>query len=183
MRRLAFRGKELWRVLGKDNKNLRKLERELGLRIEVSGSGDLTVKSLENDPIAEYNALRILDALALGFGTEIALQLEHEDYDLLKINVHNYAKGARVEAVKGIVIGTQGKTKKVIEELSECDIMISDHTIAVIGKNENAELASEAIKMLLNGAKQANVYTYLEKSRARLKDLEREDIESLIKKK
>ena len=182
MMKSFFSGKELWRIIGKDNSNIKKLGRELNVKINIDKQGNIEIKSIKNDSFIEYIALKIIDALALGFEIETALLLKDEKYSLVKINIHSYVKESRQKEVTGIVIGTKGMTKRIIEELSECEIVIAEHNIGIIGKNENAELANEAIIMLLRGAKQAAVYRFLEKSQPRIKAIHEEQVEELIKK-
>ena len=182
MRKIFYTGKELGRVIGKNHSNIRTLKKELKIDINIDKQGNIELKSTTSDPIIEYIALKVLEALSLGFDLETSLYLRNEDYILITLNIKDFVKSQRVEKIKGIVIGTEGKTKRVVEQLTESDIKVSDHTVAIIGKTEHAELASAAIKSLLRGAKQANIYTYLEKNRARLKALAQEDIEEYIKK-
>ncbi len=181
MSKLFFSDKMLYRLL-KNRDRLREVERRLGVKIESKGRGGITITSLRKDSVAEYNASRILEAFALGFELDIALQLEDVNYSLAKLNIKDLVRSTRVSSAIGRIIGREGRTKRVIEELSECAIVVSDHTAAVIGRSENVETATSALMSLIRGSKQANIYRFLEKSRVRLKELE-EDIERYIEKK
>lgn len=181
MRKLFFSGKELYRVLKLKNR-IKKLESRLNIRIEIDKKGNVLITSIKKDSVVEYMASKILEAIALGFDMESAMQLCNTDFTLTRINVKDFVRSSRVNLALGRVIGTKGRTKEVIEELSGCEIVISNHTVAVIGRADNAETASQAIVSLLRGSKQANVYNYLERNRARLKALEEESVEELIEK-
>jgi len=162
-------------------KNKEKLEKALDITLEFDGK-TTTVKSRKNDSFIEYITEKILDALALGFDIDTALQLQDTDFILKKIDIRAYAKKSRVNIVKGRIIGTKGKTKDIIEKLSDCDIVVSDHNVAIIGKTENVDLASHAIRSLIRGSPQSKVYAFLERSHNRLKELAEEDIEEIIEK-
>ncbi|MFQ5621427.1 MAG: RNA-processing protein, partial [Candidatus Nanoarchaeia archaeon] len=62
-------------------------------------------------------------------------------------------------------IGEGGKSRKVLEDLTECQISVYGKTIAVIGEVEMMSLARRAVDMLLCGAPHRNVYKWLEKQR------------------
>ncbi len=171
MKKIFFSGKELWRVLGKNNTNLKKIEKRLNVGItETQGEISIQSKSKGKDAIIEYLTLKIIEALALGFAIETTLHLSNTDYSLMKIDIKSYAKGKRVNVIKGRIIGTKGKTKALLERLSECNIVLSDHTVGIIGKIENVELASQAIYSLIKGKPQSKVYGFLERSKVKLKE-------------
>lgn len=183
MRKTHFSDKALWRVLGKEERNLWKLGKELDVTFEIKRSGEsagIIIKG--GSPIHEYIVSEILEAIASGFDLETALLLRDEEFIFKKINLKTYAHGSRLEVVKGRIVGKEGRVKQVIQDLSECFICLADNNASIIGKAENAELASRALEAIIRGSKHANIFKLLEKSRARLKKLEQENIEELIKK-
>jgi rRNA processing protein Krr1/Pno1 len=38
-----------------------------------------------------------------------------------------------IKRIKGRIIGTEGKTRKLIEELTEADVVVYGHTVGIIG--------------------------------------------------
>jgi ribosomal RNA assembly protein len=62
-----------------------------------------------------------------------------------------------------------GKTRKIIEELTDANICVYGHTISIIGNIEQAQAAREAIQMLINGSQHSTVYRYLHRKRRQLK--------------
>ncbi|UZE94032.1 MAG: hypothetical protein IB618_00440 [Candidatus Pacearchaeota archaeon] len=160
-------------------KNKARLEKALNVSLEFSGK---TVLIESEDSFAEYLAGEILDSISLGFDIDTALLLKDTDFMLKKIDIKTRTKSSRVHIVIGRIIGKQGRTKELIEKLSECDIVLMDHIVGIIGRSENVDVASHAIEALIRGSSQSKVYTYLEKSRNRLRELAEEDIEEMIKK-
>lgn len=172
MRKCHFSGKELWRVLGKDEKNICGLRKRLDLKIDVMRQNDDSADMIltGNNAMQEYILNEILEALASGFDLKTALLLEDEEFVFKKINLRTYAKGSRLGVVRGRIVGAQGKSKKVIQDLTNCFISLSDNYVAIIGRAESIELASKAIESLIRGTKHANVFKFLEKSRGTLKE-------------
>ena len=56
-----------------------------------------------------------------------------------------------------------------IESLTECNISVYGKTVAVIGLNENALVAKQAVESLIRGSPHSKVYTFLEKHRREMK--------------
>jgi len=176
MRSLFFQDKE--------TKKIQKLKKQLGKALEISieiSNKEVRIKSRKEDSFSEYISSKIIEAIALGFDLDAALQLKDQNFILRKINIKDHVKESRVKVVTARIIGTKGKTKELIEKLSDCDIIIHDHTIAVIGTINNIEVASRAILSLMRGSPQSKVYSFLERSRAKLKELNEENIEEIIK--
>ena len=70
--------------------------------------------------------------------------------------------------LKGRVIGQEGKSRKIIEGLTETYISVYGKTISIIGQAENVSVARRAIESLLAGSNHATVYRWLEKKRREL---------------
>jgi len=71
--------------------------------------------------------------------------------------------------VKGRIIGQEGKTRRIVEELTDADVSVHGHTVAIIANLDEMEIAREAIKMLLRGSEHSTVYRYLHRKRRELK--------------
>ena len=180
MKKVHFCDKELFRILSRDS--LVRLEKEFSVKIDLKKgktSGDFLIKG--RNAVHEYIASEILEAIASGFDFDTAILLKNENFIFKKVLLKSYASGSRLEVVKGRIIGTQGKSKRVIQKLTECDLCLCDNIVGLIGKAEHVEIASKAIQSLMRGAKHANVFKFLEKERAHLKELDEEDIKQSLK--
>jgi ribosomal RNA assembly protein len=140
-------------------RNKERLEQKLNCKIQIK---DKTV-IIDTEPINEYEAQRVFDAINLGFSVEKALKVVDEENDFIKINIKDYANTKNLEVVRSRLIGTHGKTKKTIEEITKCDISIHDNNVGIIGPAEVTERALTAVTNIIKGTKQANAYKYLEK--------------------
>jgi ribosomal RNA assembly protein len=75
------------------------------------------------------------------------------------------ASPAQLKRVAGRIIGEGGRTRRVIETITESKICVYGHTVAIIGADPGIEYASRAVGMLIEGAPHGIVYRYLEKMR------------------
>jgi ribosomal RNA assembly protein len=74
-----------------------------------------------------------------------------------------------IKRVKGRVIGANGKTRRLIEELTDSSVVIYGHTIGFIGTFERVDVARNAVQMLINGSQHHTVYKYLQRKRSEFK--------------
>jgi len=147
-------------------RNKKKLEEKLNAIINLKGNS-LTI---ETDPFNEYEAQRLFDAINLGFSVEKALKVLDEENNFIKINIKDYANTKNLEVVRSRLIGTNGKTKKTIEEITKCDVSIHDNQVGIIGPAEITESALTSITSIIKGTKQANAYKYLERMNTQKKE-------------
>lgn len=135
------------------------LEKKLNVKIKIS-SGKLTITG---EPIDEYDASQVLEAIDFGFPIDTALELKAPDILLRKLNIKSSTRRKNLHDVRARVIGTERKTLDALENLSDCKIKLKENVIAIIGPAESIEYIITAITNLIRGSKQANVYRYLEK--------------------
>ena len=67
------------------------------------------------------------------------------------------------------IIGTGGKARKNVEELTNTNVVIYGKTIGIIGDYEAVRLARRAFESLLSGSRHSTVYSWLEKQRKKNK--------------
>lgn len=146
--------------------NLRLIETKLDVKISVKGKQ----VTIEGDSVNEYETTLVIDALDFGFDIKDALSLIHEAYIFRKIPIKQYTRRKDLEEVRGRVIGTEGKTKRTMENVSGCAIVVHDNMIGIIGLAEGIEEATTAVTNLVRGTKQSNVYRFLERMNTSRKD-------------
>jgi len=137
----------------------KQLEKELNVKISNNGK-EITI---DGTPEEEYIAEKIINAVDFGFPSEIALFVKEEDFLFEIINIKNHTKRTDLERIRARIIGTKRKTLNAIEQLTKCFFQVKGNEVAIIGDAEFIPNAQEAIISLIRGAKQANVYAYLEK--------------------
>jgi KH domain-containing protein len=169
MERLFLTRNQVKKVIRKKEE----IEKETKVKLVFSKSGVI----IEGKAIDEYVAVKVINALALGFDFKIALLLEQEDYMLELIHIKDYIKPfspSRLKQIKARIIGKQGRAIKTISQLSDCAIKLSDNTLAVIGRTDDVEIAEKALISLIRGSKHSNIYARLEKIEH--KELAEEDL-------
>jgi len=159
-------------VIGKGGSTRKSFEEELGVVLSVdSKSGSVVVKcdSIEKgDPM---KAVRVVEAIGRGFSPQRAHRLLGEEVAFEVIDLRDFA-GKSVNAlgrIRGRIIGVNGKSRRVIEELTGCYLSVYGRSVAMIGEPTEMRLAMEAVKMLASGSPHRTVYNMLQKARTKRK--------------
>lgn len=162
-------------LIGPEGEAKQRLEERLQVMLEIdSQTGDVAM-SLDKDvqdPSLLFKAKDYVLAVGRGFSPDRANKLLQDEENMLMIIDLREIFGrsdSDIQRVKGRIIGTEGKTRKIIEELSEALISVYGHTISIIGGVEQSEIAREAVNMLIKGSQHATVYKYLQRKRQELK--------------
>lgn len=154
-------------LIGRNGGVKKKIEEETNTKIKVdSKEGEVFVNG--SDAVSLYNTNQIIIAIGRGFNPGIAELLLKNDYCFELISLNDYTKNDLLR-IKGRLIGTKGKCRKTIEQLTECYISIYGKTIGIIGLIENVNIARRAIENLLKGSPHSSVYRWLEKKRSEIK--------------
>ena len=151
-------------LIGKKGFVKRHLQSKLNVKIVVDSNIGLVTISGE-DNINVYDAKNIIQAIARGVNPEIAMSLLNEENCFESINLIDYAKKSKSKLlrIKSRVIGTKGRARRYIEQLTRCNISVYGKTVSIIGAVEDANIARRGIEHLLRGSKHSNVYLWIEK--------------------
>ncbi len=159
-------------AIGPDGRVREEIERRTGTELTLDGgTGEVTVKSPEENPLGVLAAREVLTAIGRGFSPKRAFRLFNEDAYLEVIDVTSYT-GRSDKArgrLKGRVIGEAGKTRRIIEETTGAALSIYGKTISAIGTPKQLEVVREAVHMLLSGSPHSAVYSFLERKRREFK--------------
>jgi len=158
-------------LIGPGGATKRRLEEATGVRLLIdSQTGEVNVdESQAKDPSRALNARDIVTAIGRGFSETRAFRLLEDDAYLQVLEIKDYARSrSRVAEVKARLIGSRGKTRRIIEEMTGADVSVHGHTVAVIAASYQLTVAVEALEMLLRGSEHSAVYRYLEHKREEL---------------
>jgi ribosomal RNA assembly protein len=148
-------------LIGTKGVTKKKIEKVTKTQISISKEGDVII---EGDSLDCFVAEKVVKAVGRGFNPEVALQLVNEDFVLEVINILDFTGKSekKFTRIKARLIGTKGKAKQVMENLTNTNIVIYGKTVSIIGKFEDIQIAKEAVEYLLEGAPHGNVYNFVE---------------------
>lgn len=162
-------------LIGPAGKTKEKIERMLSIELQIdSETGDVTLMLAEKteDPSLLFKAKDVVTAIGRGFSPEHAFRLIHDEeaiLDIIDLRTVFGRSESDIRRIKGRIIGMNGKTRRIIEELTDTSVCVYGHTVSIIGNIEQAQAAREAIQMLINGSLHSTVYRYLHRKRRELK--------------
>lgn len=162
-------------IIGKGGSTRKGFEEALGVELLVdSRSGSVVVKCKSVEKGDPFKAVRVVEAIGRGFSPQRASRLIEEEAAFEVIDLRDFAGKSEnaLDRIRGRIIGLDGKSRRVIEELTECYLSIYGRTVAIIGDPTEMRLAIEAVKMLASGSPHRTVYNMLQKARTK-KKLER----------
>ena len=165
-------------IVGRNGKVRRRIEKLTNVKLDIDSEGSVTIKSPMNskDPVLAWKARDIVRAIARGFSPKNALSLVDEDMMLIIISLRESVgtSANQLKRVAGRIIGENGRTRRVIEQVTETKITIYGRTVSIIGMNPGLDYARKAVEMLITGSPHGAVYTRLERMR---RDMNRQSAE------
>lgn len=156
-------------LIGKKGETKKQLEESTRCTFAVdSKEGDVHLSG--EDSVRLFIAREIVLAIGRGFNPEVAQLLLKQDYGIEVLPLNDYARSQNdMIRLRGRIIGEGGKSRRVIEELTETHICVYGKTVSIVGELHWLSLARKAIEALLDGATHASVYKMLEKKRKTIK--------------
>jgi ribosomal RNA assembly protein len=158
-------------LIGLEGKTKALIEESTGVTLQIdSAEGDVTIIPREDakaEGLVGLAARDIVKAIARGFSPDRALALRDEDMYLTMMDIRDYVGKSQkhIKRVRGRLIGTNGKTRRIIEELSGAEMSVYGNSIALIGDLDSTDVSKRAVEMILEGSEHAAVYRFLEGQR------------------
>ncbi len=161
-------------LIGREGEIKKELMRRTRTKITIDSVNGTVIIEPEAPDVSPINILKARDfvlAIAYGFSPERAFRVLGEDQTLVVVDLKSYVgdKPNHLARIKARLIGEHGKARRIIEEMTDTYISISDTYVAIIGDYERASIAREAIEMLIRGQRHASVYRFLEKAMREIK--------------
>jgi ribosomal RNA assembly protein len=162
-------------LVGPEGKTKAYIEKHMKIRLEVdSEDGGVTIKLAkdQDDPSMLFRAKDLVTAIGRGFAPDVAFRLiRNEDsvFDIIDLRVIFDRSETDIKRIKSRIIGSEGKTRRLIEELTEANVTIYGHTVGFIGNYEEADTARQAVQMIIDGCEHKTVYRYLQRKRTEMK--------------
>jgi ribosomal RNA assembly protein len=154
-------------LIGEGGETLRRIEREAEVRLDVdSENGSVAIEQV-GDPLRAMQGPDVVRAIGRGFPPEEALTLLDDDVMLFEtVDIQRAARNDNdLRRQKGRLIGEDGRTRELMEELTGSSVVIYGTTLGVIGRPKQVDIVRSAVEMLLDGAPHGAVYSFLERKR------------------
>ena len=161
-------------LVGKGGSAKKLIEERTGIKIDVTKDGEVTFDD-EVEGVDALNALKLMDvikAVGRGFTPDKAMIiLDDDDVYIEMIDIKDAVgdRQAQVQRARGRLIGREGKTRQLIEELADVHMCVYGNTVTLLGNSISLPIAKQACVMLLHGSEHSTVYHYLESQRPRLR--------------
>jgi len=157
-------------LIGVKGKDKKELEEYSSARINVdSKEGDVTITG--KDAVKLYTLREVIKAIGRGFKPETAELLLRPDYMLEIINLSDYGidNKNKLKRVKARIIGTKGKARRTIEELTGTFLSVYGKTVSIVGECAYVGNAKRAVELLIKGSMHSTVYKWLENQRRKMR--------------
>jgi len=160
-------------LIGHNGETKKMIEKLSTTTLEIdSVEGEVIINEHNtSDPILSLIVENVVRAIARGFSPEHAMRLFKENMDFFLFDLHDYVgkKDSHIRRIRSRIIGTDGKSKRTLENLTEAYISVYGHTVALIADFESIDTAKKAVDMILSGSKHASVYRYVEREMKKLR--------------
>ncbi|MFB6308486.1 MAG: pre-rRNA-processing protein PNO1 [Haloarculaceae archaeon] len=158
-------------LIGEGGETMREIEQAAEVRLDIdSETGAVKVESV-GDPVTGLKGPDIVKAIGRGFAPEEALRLLDDEmmmFEVIDIDAASRNK-SDFRRQKGRLIGEDGRTRELMEELTGAAVVIYGSTLGIIGGPEQVDAVREAAEMLLDGAPHGAVYSFLERKHNEMK--------------
>lgn len=131
------------------------------------GEVEITSRA-EGDPDGVLRARDIVLAVGRGFAPDRAQRLLNDDTYLAVLDIKQVTgkkEKAALWRIRSRVIGERGRARTRIEELSGCAVSVYGNTVALIGKEDQLDRATRAVRLLLRGSEHSAVFHLLARLR------------------
>ena len=161
-------------IIGPKGNTKRMIQKISGIKIDIdTEEGEVLIHDEVElaDPLMALKIMDVIKAIGRGFSPEKAFRLFEDDEYLEIIDLKEFVGGRnnQLSRIRGRIIGKDGKTRQIIEDLTGVYVTIYGNTVALIGNSVSLPVAKHAVELLLNGSEHATVYHYLESQRPRLR--------------
>jgi len=147
-------------ILRKRPKMLKKLGELCNCNISIE---ELNCVRIEGDGYGEFMAREVIQAFGRGFGLRMAELLLKDGYYFSSISMRDITNSRkRIRNMRARLIGTNGRAKRYMENVSGALIAVYGDTISFIGTSKAIEEAETAARTIMEGSSHRLAYSRME---------------------
>ena len=174
MRSIRIPSDRVGALVGKDGSSKKMIEERTVIKLQIDKEGEVVYDDNAEgvEPIMALQIMDVIKAVGRGFNPDKAMKLlDDEDMYFESIDIKDVIGDRQNQVVRarGRLIGKDGKTRKLIEDLADVYMSVYGNTVSLIGNSISLPIAKNAIEMLLHGSEHSTVYHYLESQRPKLR--------------
>ena len=174
MRSIRIPSDRVGALVGKDGSSKKMIEERTGIKLQIDKEGEVVYDDNAEgvEPIMALQIMDVIKAIGRGFNPDKAMKLLDDDdmyFESIDIKDVIGDRQNQVVRARGRLIGKDGKTRKLIEDLADVYMSVYGNTVSLIGNSISLPIAKNAIEMLLHGSEHSTVYHYLESQRPKLR--------------
>ncbi len=177
MRSIRIPADRVGTLIGKNGEIKKTLQGISGIKLDIdTEEGEVVIHDdVElDDPVMALKIQDVVKAVGRGFNPDKAMRLFDDDEYLEVVDLKEFVgdRNNQITRIRSRLIGKDGKTRRIIEDLTGCDMVIYGNTVSLIGNSISLPVAKHAVGLILQGSEHATVYHYLENQRSRLRIVE-----------
>ncbi|MHA1201165.1 MAG: KH domain-containing protein [Candidatus Heimdallarchaeaceae archaeon] len=138
-----------------------------------SKTGDVIIIIEEDseDPVSMWRARDMVKAIGRGFSPQKAFQIKDSSwgFDIIQLRDLVGTSPNTLREVRSRVIGKNGRTRNIIEQITGAHVSVFGNTIGIISEFSKLKILRDGLTRLINGSKHSTVYKYLEEKMRNLK--------------
>ena len=152
-------------LIGPGGSTKREIRARTGAEVDIDAEeGEVRIASPDSEPLRAMKARDIVLAIGRGFSPARAMRLLKDNVYLGILDI-KFTTGKREKSalrrIRARAIGTHGRARSRIEELSGCSMSVYGSTVALIGEEDQLERGTRAVELLLRGSEHATVFHLL----------------------
>ena len=157
MRSIRIPSDRVGALVGKDGSSKKMIEERTGIKLQIDKEGEVVYDDNAEgvEPIMALQIMDVIKAVGRGFNPDKAMKLlDDEDMYFESIDIKDVIGDRQNQVVRarGRLIGKDGKTRKLIEDLADVYMSVYGNTVSLIGNSISLPIAKNAIEMLLHGS-------------------------------
>mgnify|MGYP003689250639 FL=1 len=123
------------------------------------------------DPIKALKFPDVIKAVGRGMAPKAAIRLLEDENFFEMVDLKDFVgkRSHQQRRIRARIIGSQGKVRRLIENLTDVEVTIYKSTVVLVGDAEGIGLARQAVEMLAGGSEHGTVLSFLERRRKRMK--------------